>query len=631
MEALRELLRAGEHALAWHRLFQLAGTTTDYATFAALVRIRARLLATASRPSSPRAIRVSLLGGASTELLEAPLALALDALGLEPTIQRAHYNAVASEMLDAASATAAFRPDVAIVVTKPDNMPAWPEVGADAARVTALAAESADFWLGLCARLREHAGCDIVLDNFHPLPTRPLGNLAARTPWDANNFLRRVNLALGDRAPEYVHIHDVEALSALHGLRRWIDSRYWFHAKQPVSFACLVPYVKSVARVIGAVFGASAKCLVLDLDNTLWGGVVGDDGPEGIRIGEGDAVGEAFKAFQRYLLSLKQRGVMLAVCSKNDEAQALRPFTERSDMVLRRDDFVAFRANWNGKPENIAAIAAELNIGLGSIVFVDDNPFEREHVRQSLPEVNVLELSEDPADFALLLDDAGLFEATAISAEDRQRTQQYRANAERVRVLESAADYTAYLRTLDQKAVIGPFDALHLDRITQLINKSNQFNLTTLRMTRSQVEELMHDGDALTACVRLTDRFGDNGLISVLAAHAAGSGYVIDLWLMSCRVLRRGVEQLLCNYLVRAAAHRGADHLIGLYRPTPRNGLVERHYESLGFDCIAREDDGSTRWRLDLRSYHPFDVTIELEEKIHERRGDLERAHGGVS
>jgi FkbH-like protein len=607
---IRERYEAGDLAGAWIELLRVASETNDYSAFLGLTRWRRKLLAASTRPPARRMVRLALLGGASTEMLEAPLALALDAIGLEPCIQRADYNTFAAEMLDPASATAKFRPDVAVLVTTSANLPSWPAPGDDLERVRGLVTEVADYWLGLCSRLHDHVACEIVLDNFHPQPIRSLGSHAPKSPWDANTFIRRVNLALGDRAPAYVHIHDVEGLAGQFGVRQWFDSRFWFHAKQPVSFACLVPYVKSVARVVGALFGGTAKCLILDLDNTLWGGVIGDDGPEGIRIGEGDPVGEAFRAVQKYVLELKQRGILLAVCSKNDEAQALRAFTERTDMLLKRDDFVAFRANWRPKPENIASIAAELNIGLDSLVFLDDNPVEREHVRRLLPEVRVVELSDDPADYPLLLDDAGHFETTAISLEDRERSLQYQASAERTRLLESTADYAAYLRTLDQRAVIRAWEDMHVDRITQLINKSNQFNLTTLRLTRSQVEELMRREDALTVFVRLKDRFGDNGLISVFAALLEDDSYRIDLWLMSCRVLGRGVEQLLTNHVAERARARGASRLLGIYRPTARNGLVERHFESLGFDFLGNGEGGATRWSLDLSRFTPFDVAI---------------------
>jgi FkbH-like protein len=397
-------------------------------------------------------------------------------------------------------------------------------------------------------------------------------------------------------------------------VNQWFDQRYWFHAKQPISFECLVPFVRNTARIIGALFGITAKCLVVDLDNTLWGGVIGDDGIEGIAIGEGDAMGEAFKAFQEYLLKLKQRGILLAVCSKNEEANALAPFQEHPEMVLKRKDFVSFKANWQPKPDNLREIAKELNIGIDSLVFVDDNPAEREHVRQILPQVKIVELSDDPADYPKLLDEEGFFEITALSHEDIQRTEQYIGNIERKHLEESTISYADYLASLEQKAVIRPFDEKYLDRISQLINKTNQFNLTTLRLSRSQVEERMQDSKTLTAYVRMADRFGDNGLISVFSARREADELLIDEWLMSCRVFKRGVENLLCNYIVEKAREMGVTKLRGIYIPTEKNGLVRDHYKSLNFSLVDNVQDGSSHWSLYLDTYKPFAVQIELLE-----------------
>lgn len=622
MDELRQLIREERTDDAWRRLLRLAATTDDPNTYLQLVRSWKRLRQAATPRANGKTVRIALLGGATTDFLADPLALALDALGIATVMHRADFNTLAHEMLDPASATATFKPDVAVVAPVAANIPAWPAPGDDLERVRQLAREGRDHWLGLCTRLHEHTGCEIVLDNFHDLPYRPLGNLSATLPWEPSNFLRRLNLELGDAAPAYLHVHDVAALAAQHGVRRWFDPRYWHHAKQPVSFDCLLPYVRSTARIIGALYGRSAKCLVLDLDNTLWGGVVGDDGPDGIRVGPGDPVGEAFSAFQEYVLRLKERGVLLAVCSKNDERNALAAFEQRREMPLRREDFVAFRANWEPKPDNLVSIARELDIGIDSLVFVDDNPAEREHVRQRLPEVRVLELTDDPADYPALLDDAGYFEPVALSAEDRIRTEQYRANAERARTLESAGDYDAYLASLEQQAVLAPLEERSLDRITQLINKSNQFNLTTVRMTRSQVEELMRSPEHITLTVSLRDRFGDNGLISVIIARRDGAAaFHVDLWLMSCRVLKRGVERLVCNALVERMRAAGARELRGTYLPTAKNALVRDHYATLGFERIHAGDDGATDWRLALDTFQPFTVPITVLEDVRDESG----------
>jgi FkbH-like protein len=372
----------------------------------------------------------------------------------------------------------------------------------------------------------------------------------------------------------------------------------------------MVPLVRNLASIIGALYGRTAKCLVVDLDNTLWGGVVGDDGVGGLKIGEGDAEGEAFKAFQEYLLLLKKRGLLLAVCSKNDEANALEPFMKLPDMVLKREDFVCFKANWDPKPDNIEQIARELNIGLDALVFVDDNPAERELVRQRLPQVKVVELSGDPADFPRLLDQCGWLELVKLTDEDIKKTDQYLENIQRDALKVQHADYDSYLASLEQKAVVREFEPKHLDRITQLINKTNQFNLTTKRLTRSEVEALVGREDTITTYVRLVDRFGDNGLISVLIGHREGIVLHIDVWLMSCRVLKRGVERLLTNHLFERARDLKVESVRGAYIPTAKNKMVENLYPELGFAPAGIGVGGTSYWELRVQDYKPEPVRI---------------------
>jgi len=411
-----------------------------------------------------------------------------------------------------------------------------------------------------------------------------------------------------------VLLHDVDMMSATVGLDQWIDYRWWYQAKQPMGFRWAVEYARSLSRMVASVLLGSRKCLVLDLDNTLWGGVVGDDGVSGLAVGAGNPVGEAFVAFQDYLRQLKDRGVILTVCSKNELENARAPFTDLPGMVLSLEDFAAFRANWDPKPDNIRAIARDLNIGTDAMVFVDDNPAERAIVRQLLPEVAVVELTDDPSDYARLLDATGWFETPRLSQEDTIRTQQYQANTQREELLSSVDDYETYLQSLNQRAVIQPFEERHLDRITQLVNKTNQFNLTTRRENRSAIEARMRDERYLTAYVRLGDRFGDNGLISVWYGRIDGTVLDIEQWLMSCRVFNRGVEQHLMNYIADQARRRGVERIQGSYLPTPKNKLVADLYERLGFTRTASQEDGGTEWELALEDYRPATTFVETVE-----------------
>jgi len=341
--------------------------------------------------------------------------------------------------------------------------------------------------------------------------------------------------------------------------------------------------------------------LVLDLDNTLWGGVIGDDGLEGIVLGQGDPAGEAFVGLQSYALQQAKRGVILAVCSKNDEANAIAPFAQHADMILKRSDIASFVANWDDKAKNIRRIANDLNIGLDSLVFVDDNPFERNLVRAELPMVAVPELPDDPALFARALADAGYFEGIRITEEDRERTRQYQVNAERSVLLAESADLPTYLRGLEMKLVWKEFDAVGLQRIVQLINKTNQFNLTTKRYNEADIRAIMEDPDAFGLQLRLIDRYGDNGVIAIVIGKRRNDEVAIDTWLMSCRVLGRQVEEATLGLIADATARLGAERIVGEYSPTAKNAMVRDHYLKLGFTHVESLGSGGTRWELDRK------------------------------
>ena len=341
---------------------------------------------------------------------------------------------------------------------------------------------------------------------------------------------------------------------------------------------------------------------MLDLDNTLWGGVIGDDGMDGIRIGQGSAEGEAFADFQAYAAALARRGVILAACSKNDEANALEPFERHPDMVLKRADLSAFVANWNDKATNLREIAARLNIGLDALVFADDNRFERDLVRRELPVVAVPELPEDPALYARTIADAGYFEALGVTAEDRGRSSLYHANAARDALQASTTDMASYLSSLEMRLQWRPFDRTGLQRITQLINKTNQFNLTTRRYSEEEVAAVMDDPRAVGLQLRLVDRFGDNGIIAVVIGRLDEDDRLqLDTWLMSCRVLGRRVEEATLEVVRQEAERLGASALLGAYQPTAKNGMVKGHYVRLGFEPLPDGvGNGEARYVLPL-------------------------------
>jgi FkbH-like protein len=408
---------------------------------------------------------------------------------------------------------------------------------------------------------------------------------------------------------------DIARLAASVGLENWDDPRHWHASKVGFAPSLLPVYGDVVARTIAASRGLSRKCLVLDLDNTLWGGVVGDDGLAGIQLGQGSAGGEAFLAVQRMALELRARGVVLAVCSKNDEHNALLPFRDHPDMLLREDHIAVFQANWTDKAANLRAIAAILNIGVDSLVLLDDNPAERMQVRRELPLVAVPELPDDPALYPRTLAAAGYFEAIAFSNEDRERATYYQENAQRAAALTASGGVTAYLGSLEMVCTIGLVDEVARSRVVQLINKSNQFNLTTRRYSESELTSAIKDSSRHLVQVRLADRFGDNGIISVLIADKKDEVWEIDTWLMSCRVLGRRVEEACLAHLVGAARLEGARELLGRYIPSPKNVMVADHYKKLGFSH-AWTVDGSTLWRLALDNYRAPDLEMEVDDRV---------------
>ena len=447
-------------------------------------------------------------------------------------------------------------------------------------------------------------GCRVVQQTFLPRLLPVFGNNEHRLPGSAAWQIVALNMQLRERAEaEGVDLLAVDARAAQDGIGAWHDPILWHRAKQEIHPGAAPLYGDLLARLLAAQRGRSAKCLVLDLDNTVWGGVIGDDGLAGITLGQGSALGEAFVAFQQHVRALSRRGIILAVCSKNDEANALLPFEQHPEMVLRREDIACFVANWTDKAANLRTIADRLNIGRDALVFVDDNPFERAIVRRELPEVAVPEIGDDPAFFAQILSDAGLFEGVRLTDEDLERSAQYRANVERDTLREAATDLDGYLSSLDMRLEWSRFNRVGAARVVQLVNKTNQFNLTTRRTTDAEIAVLIEDAHALTLQLRLLDRFGDNGIIGIVIARPEGGPATlrIDTWLMSCRVLGRGVERATLDLVVAEARRLGATRLIGEYRPTAKNGMVRQHYPALGFRPLGAPD--AATWELSLADH----------------------------
>jgi FkbH-like protein len=412
---------------------------------------------------------------------------------------------------------------------------------------------------------------------------------------------------------------DVSALASLVGDAAWSAGRYWYAAKYPFATAMIPLYADNLMRIIAAQMGRSRRVLVLDLDNTMWGGIVGDDGIEGLALGNGSPLGEAHSALQRMALALKERGIVLCVSSKNDEVIALDAFRNHPEMTLREDDIVALRVNWDDKAANIKAISDAIDLGLDCFVFLDDNPAERKRVRDALPSVAVPELPEDPGDWLPVLQAAGYFEQAGFSREDRLRAGFYKANALRATQMERIGDHNEYLLSLGMTLSIAPFDSAGRKRISQLISKSNQFNLTTRRYSETEIAAMQSNADVFAIQTRLEDIFGDNGMISAVICRQTGPSWEVDTWIMSCRVLGRRVEEALLQYLVQQARLRGISEIIGRYIPTARNGLVRDHYSGLGFIQTGSQN-GETIWQLAVSGYSeknlPLKVDLQREWKL---------------
>ena len=606
---------------------RLAGFRRDFTATGRLDRILAGCLADPAAPDALRALglsplRVALLASHTVDHLVPGIRVAALARRLALEVEVAPYGQYRQALLDPASPLEAFRPQVVVLALDARDAPIELPLDAPADRaeaaVQARVAELRRLW----ARARERFGARVVQQTLLAADPPLFGGFDALVPASPAALLDRLNRALRDAAREDgVLLLDLAWEAARHGGEGWADPVRWHQAKQLVSPLLAPLHGDLLARVLAAAAGLSRKCLVLDLDNTLWGGVVGDDGVEGLRLGQGDPVGEAFLAVQRYAAQLARRGVILAVCSKNDDAIARAAFAGHPEMALKPADIAAFVANWDDKAGNLRRIAERLEIGLDSLVFLDDNPAERDIVRRELPMVAVPELPDDVAHYPAVLAAAGFFEAAGFTADDAARAGAYAQNAERHAALETATDMEGYLRGLAMTLAAKPIAGADLARVTQLTNKTNQFNLTTRRRSDAELAALAADPANVALSFRLADRFGDNGLIGVVLARPdpawAEGELLIDTWLMSCRVLGRGVESASLGVLAEAASRRGASALVGEYRPTAKNGLVRDHYAKLGFapvDAPAAAAVDAGFWRYDLRNAaaprHFMEVTL---------------------
>lgn len=536
--------------------------------------------------------KIAIVGGSTVGEVKNILELFLLDAGIRPTFWEGGYGLYYENLVFDDGSLRAFAPDFLYIHTTCRNLERLPGPADSPEQAEGKFEAEAARW----QRLWEASlvfGCPVIQNNFEDPDVRLMGNLEAVDVRGAVRFGRRMNERLAQFAAAHkgFYVNDICWLAAREGLARWHSPAQWYAYKYALALECVPALCRSAASIVKSLLGKNRKAVACDLDNTLWGGVIGDEGPEGILLGEESPAGRAHSDLQRYLKGLSQMGVLLCVCSKNEESLAKEGFG-RPDSPLKAEDFVAFKANWEPKPQNIAAMAKELNLLPEAFVFLDDNPAERDLVRRQLPGVAVPELAGAEG-FVRALDEGGWFEPTALSEDDRRRGEMYRQNARRAQAAAEFADYGAYLESLAMTARIGPFDEGHLERITQLINKTNQFNLTTRRCTPGETAAAAADGHTITLYGALADKFGDNGITTALIAPVAGDTADIRLWVMSCRVFKRELELALFDALVAACKARGVKRITGHYIPTAKNLFVKDFYATIGFALTGEQPDGT--------------------------------------
>lgn len=540
--------------------------------------------------------KIAILGGSTTRDIRDILELFLLNYGIRPCFYESEYNQYYADGMFPNPALEEFHPDILYIHTSNRNIEQYPSLEDDRTLVTQKLQAEYERFRALWEHLHAVYGCPVIQNNFEPPLYRLLGNRDASDHRGRWNYIQRLNQMFYEYADTHqdFYIHDICYEAADYGLERWSDPFYWNMYKYAMCVPA-IPYTAfQLARIIKSIFGRNKKVLNLDLDNTLWGGVIGDDGPENIEIGQETSLGQTYAEFQDYLKQHKKLGVLLSVNSKNNEETALSGL-ERADSVLKREDFVAFRANWEPKSHNLYATAEELKLLPESFVFVDDNPAEREIVRQEVPGAAVPEITK-VEEYIRVLDRSGFFEVTNFSEDDLKRNEMYLANEQRNRMQKNFVDYGDYLRSLEMKARIGAFDPAYFSRIAQLTNKSNQFNLTTHRYSQSEIEQIAADPQYLTLCGRLEDKFGDNGVVSIVIGRKEKDVLHIELWLMSCRVLKRGMEYAMMDTLVKQCRDYGIRQIYGYFYPTAKNAMVKDFYALQGFEKLEEDADGNAKW-----------------------------------
>ena len=556
--------------------------------------------------------KIAILGGYTTAAVKQIVDLFLLNNGIKASFYESEYNKFYEDAMFENAQLEEFHPDVIYVCTSNRNITRYPSLNDDA---DALLNNEYKKYEGIWESLKNRYHCPIIQNNFELPYYRLMGNKEVSDVHGKVNFITRLNLMMDEYAQnnENFYICDINYISADYGLKNWSDP-FYFHMYKYALNVNAVPYLSfNVANIIKSIFGKNKKGFVLDLDNTLWGGVIGDDGVEGIKVGPEESEGQVYSEFQRYLKEHKQLGIILNIDSKNDYENAIAGL-KHPDSELSEDDFVEIKANWEPKDRNFDEIAKELTLLPESLVFVDDNPAERHIVSEQLKGVCAPDIGS-VEHYIEVLDRNGFFEVTTLSKDDLKRNEMYKQNIERSKAEASFSNYKDYLLSLDMTGIIRPFEPMYIERISQLSNKSNQFNLTTHRYTVSEIEEISKDENYIPLYGKLIDRFGDNGLVSVLIGHIKEGICDMDLWIMSCRVLKRDLEYAMMDELVKKCKEKGISKIIGHYYPTAKNNMVKDFYSLQGFTKVSEDEKGNTDWEFVISdNYKLKNEVIRIEE-----------------
>lgn len=557
-------------------------------------------------------VRISLVGDTATQLMATGIKGMGVAYGYGIKLFEADYSQVEMQFMDPQSELHHFDAEFVVVFQSTHKLGELHSLLSNEAQLS-LAADRLSFIESICTD-PYFASRKVICLNYPEIDDTVFGSYANKVESSLTYQLRKLNLGLMELACKHANLYlcDIAALQSKVGRDQMFAPNIYTSTEMVLSIDVLPMVAGRVMDIVAACKGRFKKCVILDLDNTLWGGVIGDDGIEGIQLGHGLGIGKMFAEFQMWLKKLRQRGIILCVASKNNEATAKEPFEHHPDMVLRLDDIAVFQANWETKVDNIRTIQSILNIGFDSMVFLDDNPFERNIVRENIPGITVPELPEDPALYLEYLYSLNLFETASYSAEDKDRTTQYQVEAQRTSLRRTFANEEEFLQSLDMVAEVSGFNAFNTPRVAQLSQRSNQFNLRTVRYTEADVAHLAADSKTVDLSFTLRDKFGDNGLVAVVVMKEVDANRLfVDTWLMSCRVLKRGMEHFTLNTMVTEAVSKGYKRLTAEYIPTAKNAMVADHYERLGFCLLEEDDKGVKRYELSLDGYKPLTCHIE--------------------